>query len=112
MVRLITNTGAVETDVCPNCQSSWIGEDIFSVLRKQAWCASKNDDELRELVQNSYSPPYVFKRVIGIEYAYGDYRHRDGVVAWQCPDCQHRFPRDLGKYSLKPSEVQCEKPST
>lgn len=112
MVRLITAAGVVETNTCPNCQSDWNGEDIFTVLRKQAWCANKNDDELREFVKSSYSPPYIFQRVIGIQYAYGDYRHRDGVSAWQCPDCSHTFPRDLGKWSLKPSEVQCEKTST
>ncbi len=94
-----------ETDECPACHSNWRGGDIFSVLREQAWTADKTDDELRKLVKESYAPPYEFCRVIGIEYGYGDYRRRDGVSAWQCPDCNKRFPRDLGAHTLSESEV-------
>lgn len=105
MTRIICNKEALDTDTCPKCQADWTGQDIFSCLRTQAWCADKTDDELREFIANSYSPPYVFKREIGIEYAYGDYRHRDGISAYRCPDCGHTFPRDLGPQSLSEAEV-------
>jgi hypothetical protein len=73
---------------CPNCNANWDAGDIFETLRQQEWCRDKPDDELRQLVQESYSPPYHFSRVIGIET--DDY---DGVSFWQCPDCQARWRR-------------------
>lgn len=111
-VRLLAHGEIQETHICPNCHADWRGKDIFDVLRTQDWCKDKSDDELRLFVKESYSPPYQFSRLIGIQYDYGDYRHRDGVSAWQCPDCQHVFPRDLGEHTLKPEEVQCKKQSS
>ena len=105
MTCIIYNKEALDTNTCPKCQANWMGQDIFLCLRPQAWCADKTDDELHEYVANHYSPPYVFKRAIGIEYSYGDYRHRDGVSAYRCPDCKHTFPRNLGTYSLLETEV-------
>ncbi len=107
MVRLIADGTAQETETCPKCSSSWEGEEIFAVLRKQAWAADKSDEELTKFIHAAYgNPPHRFKRVIGVEYAYGDPRHRDGVSAWMCPDCQHVFPRDLGSHTLTQEQVE------
>lgn len=59
-------------DNCPKCKSSWIGGEIPESIRRH------------------YSPPYVWKREIGIDGGYiGVY---DGVVAYRCPDCDEEFP--------------------
>jgi predicted RNA-binding Zn-ribbon protein involved in translation (DUF1610 family) len=44
-------------------------------------------------VQGSYSPPYRFSRVIGVEIQ-GMY---DGVSYWKCPDCGKTWNRWTGK---------------
>jgi hypothetical protein len=44
---------------------------------------------LQKYVEQHYSPPYRFSRIIGIT-------HRDkydGVWEYACPDCNARFPR-------------------
>lgn len=105
MVHLIFQKKALNTCVCPNCNADWGGDEIFDVLRKQDWCKDKSDDKLREHIRQSYSPPYRFERVIGVEYPYDDWRHKDGIVAWMCPDCKHMFPRDLGAQSLSEKDL-------
>lgn len=112
MVRLLVNGTAQETEVCPNCQANWAGEEIFPALRRQDWTATKSDEELMALIEQSYGqPPYRFGRVVGVEYDYADPRHRDGVSAWMCPDCKHVFPRDLGSQTLTQEQVEWKKPS-
>ncbi len=105
MAKLIFNGKSLDVNACPKCNSDWSAEDIFDTLRAQNWCKDKTDEELREHVKNCYAPPYKFNRLIGIEYGYGDARHRDGVSAWRCPDCWHVFPRDLGAQTLAETEV-------
>lgn len=78
---------------CPECNADWCGEDIFDVLRPQDWCKDKSDEELRAHVQQFYSPPYKFSRLIGVQLAYDHPDHYDGVSYWMCPDCKHQFPR-------------------
>lgn len=78
---------------CPECGADWCAGDIFDVLRAQDWCKIISDDGLRELIEKSYSPPYKFSRIVGIEYAYDHPQHYDGVSEWMCPDCKHRWPR-------------------
>jgi hypothetical protein len=78
---------------CPECGSSWDAGDIFTVLRTQDWCKDKTDDELRAYIQECYSPPYKFSRIIGVQLPYSHPDHYDGVSYWQCPDCKHQFPR-------------------
>lgn len=81
---------------CPECNADWSAGDIFDVLRPQDWCKDKSDDELRAHIQECYSPPYKFSRIIGIELPYDHPGHYDGVSYWQCPDCKHNFPRFEG----------------
>jgi hypothetical protein len=65
---------------CPNCNSNWIGGEI--------------PDDLK----HHYSPPYVWKREIGIDGGYlGIY---DGIVALKCPDCGEYSPVSPSKFHL------------
>lgn len=78
---------------CPACGTSWDGGSIFDVLRQQDWCKDKSDAELQADIEKSYSPPYRFSRLLGIELPYDHPQHYDGVSYWQCPDCQKRWAR-------------------
>jgi transposase-like protein len=55
-------------DNCPKCNSSWIG------------------DPIPENIREHYSPPYCWKREIGISW-------NDRVQQWMCPDCNTKFSR-------------------
>ena len=81
------------TGLCPECGADWNAGDIFDVLRPQNWCADKSDAELREHIRTSYSPPYKFSRLIGVQLPYGHPEHYDGVSYYMCPDCKHQWPR-------------------
>jgi hypothetical protein len=78
---------------CPQCDADWSAGDIFDALRPQDWCKDKSDEELRKYVEESYSPPYKFSRLVGVELPYGHPGHYDGVSYYQCPDCEIKFPR-------------------
>lgn len=78
---------------CPECGANWADADIFDVLRPQDWCKDKSDEELRAYIQQYYSPPYKFSRLIGVELPYDHPDHYDGVSFWRCPDCRHEWPR-------------------
>ena len=88
---------------CPACGSSWDAGDIFDVFRKQAVYDNRSDEELREMIQQYYSPPYKFSRLIGVEYAYDHPQHYDGVSEWACPDCDTRW------YRFQPKPMQTSK---
>lgn len=82
-------------DNCPNCGVSFQGESILETFIKQRdelrydiW-QGKSDEEIMERVKSSYSPPYHWSRVIGIE----DPMIYDGVSWWKCPDCEHTWER-------------------
>lgn len=78
---------------CPACGANWCDQDIFTVLRGQDWCKDKTDEELRAYIEQCYSPPYAFSRLIGVELPYDHPQHYDGVSYWQCPDCSEKFQR-------------------
>lgn len=68
-------------DNCPNCGASWIGGEIPEDIREH------------------YSPPYIWRRDIGIDGGYlGIY---DGIVAIKCPDCKSEFPRSDAKWAIE-----------
>lgn len=58
-------------DNCPKCKVSFIGDPIPLFQREH------------------YSPPYNWRREIGIEVP----SIYDGCCAYRCPDCGHEFPR-------------------
>ena len=74
---------------CPKCESDWDAGSIFEALRPQAWCADKTDAELQKYVEQHYSPPYRFSRIIGVEMP----EFYDGVAKWRCPDCSAEWDR-------------------
>ncbi len=78
---------------CPKCGASWDGGDIYEVLRAMDAYASWSDADLRKMVEESYSPPRRFSRLVGLEYR----QKYDGVLEWQCPDCNEKWPRFLPK---------------
>ena len=57
-------------DSCPKCDSSLIGDDI------------------PEKDHKFFLPPYKFGRVIGLS-------NREKICAWQCPDCDYTWARDV-----------------
>lgn len=78
---------------CPACNSDWCGDEIFDVLRKQDWTNGHSDEELRKYVENSYSPPHKFSRLVGVQLPHDHPGHYDGVSYYMCPDCRHKWPR-------------------
>jgi hypothetical protein len=52
------------SDTCPSCHASLIGEEVQG------------------------SPGAYYQRPIAIID-----RDRDRIIAWECPDCHHRWPR-------------------
>jgi Zn-finger nucleic acid-binding protein len=62
-------------DNCPHCGVSLIG------------------DPIPEDIRHHYSPPYYWRREIGIEYP----EKCDGVWEWQCPDCKGTWLSEVGK---------------
>jgi hypothetical protein len=60
---------------CPHCNVSLIGEEIPEAIREH------------------YSPPYYWKREIGIEKPH----LYDGVWEWQCPDCLGTWDSEVKK---------------
>lgn len=85
---------------CPNCKSNWVGESIvekFKEIRDTSKVKTRftdmSDEDIQKYVEDYYSPPYTFKREIGIEIQ-GKY---DGVSYIKCPDCNAMFDRFTGE---------------
>ena len=65
---------------CPLCKSDWRGDKI-------------PDDKLHLYPESgSY-----FSRLIGVELAWDDPKHYDGVSMWRCPDCNAEWDRWTGE---------------
>lgn len=70
----------IETNICPRCNS-----DLRS-------------SPIPEEHKDSYPEGQThFSRVIGVEYAYDNPNHYDGVSEWVCPDCKYREGRWTGR---------------
>lgn len=87
------------TERCPECQSSWDGGSILETFIKQrddgtrcSW-QGMTDAEIEAMMKESYSPPYRWGRLIGIE----DRNNYDGVSYWQCPNCGATWDRFTGE---------------
>lgn len=88
---------------CPKCNSSWIGGSILEEFLKQRDNAKEGeyrfgwtDEQVEESMKECYSPPYVWKREIGIELPWDHPKHWDGISYYQCPDCKTTFNRFTG----------------
>jgi len=89
-------------DNCPKCGVSWDGGSILEAFIKQRengskYYLGKSDSEIEEDMKKHYSPPYRWRREIGIELAYDHPKHYDGISYWQCPDCKTTFNRFTGE---------------
>ncbi len=82
---------------CPECGSSWDGGDIAQTYIKkrdegEPYFQGKSDQDIIDYVNSSYSPPYKWSRLIGIEIQ----GHYDGISRWMCPDCKTEWDRFTG----------------
>ena len=73
----VERCGVSNTDHCPHCGVSLIGEPISEELR----------------VAGHYGDSTHWRREIGIEYP-GRY---DGVWEWECPDCKGTWLSEVAK---------------
>jgi hypothetical protein len=73
-------TSLADLDTCPECDTDLRGDPI--------------PEELHEFYGKGSTH---FRRVIGVEYAYGSPERYDGVSEWRCPDCGYREGRWTGK---------------
>jgi hypothetical protein len=65
---------------CPHCKANWIG------------------DPIPEKYRHCYAPTSThYHRVIGVELAWDDPKHYDGVSYWRCPDCGSEWNRWTGE---------------
>ena len=81
-------------DNCPNCNISFIGDKIPDDINQPY---TSFDGE----ICYPYGPPedVYWRKEIGIDGGYiGIY---DGIVAFQCPECKHEFPRAETSWSLE-----------
>ena len=88
---------------CPECHEDWDGGRIWKVWRAMKDCdyyQSKTDEELQSMEKESYSEPYHFSKLIGIEVQ-GKY---DGISYWECPFCKARWDRLTEKLVEKKDE--------
>ena len=63
-------TDITKLENCPECGTNWV------------------DAPIPEKYWETYSPPYFYSRVIGVELL-----SEDRINHWLCPDCKHKFPR-------------------
>lgn len=87
---------------CPECKKSWKGKSILDtfLLKKEEgepFYTSKSDEEIEKMVEESYSPPYHFSEVIGIELSWDHPKHYDGISYYKCPHCNSTFNRFTGE---------------
>lgn len=78
---------------CPECHKSWDAGRIWEVWRKMDNYKDKTDEELQAMEKESYSEPYHFSKLIGIE----DSKKYDGISWWHCPFCKSTWDRFTGK---------------
>lgn len=88
-----------DPDNCPKCGVGWWGGNIIDSWKEMRKAGKAyvgvSDAELDERMKECYSPPYRWRREIGIEYCLTkeDY---DGISEYRCPDCNTRFGRWTG----------------
>lgn len=77
---------------CPKCGVSWDGGRIWEVwraMKDSEYYQSKTDEELQAMEKSSYSEPYHFSKLLGIEVL----EKYDGISYWQCPSCKATWDR-------------------
>jgi hypothetical protein len=66
---------------------------LFENAKEGQYRFGWTDEQVEQSMKECYSPPYVWKREIGIEIL-GQY---DGISYYQCPDCKTTFNRFTGE---------------
>ena len=79
--------------LCPECGKSWDRGRIKDIWRKLPNYDKYSDEKLEEMEKSSYSEPYHFSHLVGIEVR-GKY---DGVSYYQCPFCKATWDRFTGE---------------
>lgn len=76
---------------CPNCKTSFIGEDMFTTFSNKAkdknneFWYGKTEKEIWEIIKEFYTPPYNWDKKIAVEMGF------DRVEYYLCPDCGHKM---------------------
>ena len=80
---------------CPQCKKSWDAGRIWKAWRdmESEYYKDKTDEELQAMEKESYSEPYHFSKLIGIE----DRDKYDGISYWHCPFCKNTWDRWSGE---------------
>jgi len=83
-----------ELDNCPSCGTTWQGEFIIDMMKKQRddegdYLKGMTDEQLQEKMEEDYRPPYRYGLLIGVEIQ-GEF---DGVSYWKCPECDTYWDR-------------------
>ena len=78
---------------CPFCGKSWDAGRIWKAWRKMDEYKNKTDKELQAMEKESYSEPYHFSKLLGIEVR----EKYDGISYWMCPFCKTQWDRWTGE---------------
>ena len=92
---------------CPECGKSWDAGRIWKVwrdMKDSKYYQDKTDEELQVMEKESYSKPYHFSKLIGIEIR----EKYDGVSYNQCPFCKATWDRWTGELIKDLKEVGLE----
>ncbi|GEM_PF-6828328 len=74
---------------CPKCKKSWDSGRIKDVWRSMKEYDEYSDKDLIKMEKESYSKPYRFSKLIGVEIR----EKYDGVDHYMCPFCKFKFLR-------------------
>lgn len=101
----VVENGTVLTDThgtCPKCSYNFKGDDVRDYF-KRMYCkhhpemATAEIDRMAQVIAAEYGwkpdSPVYFSNIIGIEIP-GQY---DGVMLYQCPECETTWNRSTGK---------------
>ena len=83
---------------CPKCKSNWDGGSILESFIKQRedgikFWKNMSDKNIEKHVKEHHSPPYRWKRIIGVELPLTDKNYYEGISYWLCPDCNTKFDK-------------------
>ena len=74
---------------CPVCKTSWDDGpilDVFLEQKKKGHWKKETEEDIKKYIEECYSPPYRFSKLIGIEDLV-----QDKIVKYMCPECECEF---------------------
>lgn len=87
----MTNQVTKDTKACPDCGANWDAGDVYETLRNSDLYKDETDEQVRESAAHygwSETNKVRFSNLIGL-YSI----ERDRTFSWQCPKCNHTWPR-------------------